>query len=286
MATIQWYPGHMAKAKRQVQERLKQVDVIFEIVDARVPESSRNPVLGDLVQTKPTVMILNKADLADPKQTQAWIQYYQQQGNAALALDAQHHQRLPQIAKLAQEILADKIAKQKARGIRQPIVKAMCIGIPNVGKSTILNRLINKNVAVTGNKPGVTKNQQWLKTKNNLEILDTPGILWPKFDDQKIGLKLALTGAIADNIFHDDEVALFAMDFFQKFYPSQFMKRWQLTAADFEQGLPDLMLQLTAKVGFKTDFDRFSQKLIQDYRQGFYGKMTFDRCPEPTVDHE
>lgn len=171
---IQWFPGHMAKARKQVQEKIKQVDLILEVVDARTPESSRNPMLDEIIGEKPRMVILNKQDLADPTLTREWVQYYQDQGFAAIAIDAQHAKRLQQIPQLATKLMAEKIARKKSRGIRNPMIKAMCIGIPNVGKSTVLNRLVHRNIAVTGNKPGVTKNQQWLKASDNFQLLDTP----------------------------------------------------------------------------------------------------------------
>ena len=186
MPIIQWYPGHMAKAKKQVQTNLRLVDIIFEIVDARVPLASRNPVLDQIIQQKPRLVILNKADLADPAANQAWVHYVKQQQLPAIAIDSQHHQRLKVIEQQAQQILAPKIARQQAKGVKNSTIRAMCIGIPNVGKSTILNRLVRKNVAQTGNHPGVTKKPQWLKAGKQLELLDTPGILWPKFEDQQV----------------------------------------------------------------------------------------------------
>ena len=203
---IQWFPGHMAKAKREVSEKLKFVDIVFELVDARLPLSSRNPLLNQILQQKPRIMLLNKADLADPKQTKQWIEYFKAQGILALAINAQENQGVKQILPLAKEALAEKIARDKARGLKPRAIRAMIIGIPNVGKSTLLNRLVGKKIAQTGNKPGVTKGQQWLKLGNELELLDTPGILWPKFDDQEIGMKLALTGAIKDQLLHLDDL--------------------------------------------------------------------------------
>ncbi|MBU3851943.1 MAG: ribosome biogenesis GTPase YlqF [Candidatus Paralactobacillus gallistercoris] len=284
MVNIQWYPGHMAKAKRQVQEKLKQVDAVFEIVDARVPLSSRNPMLDEVTKQKPRLIILNKADLAEPNKTKQWIKYYQQQGYAAVAIDAQHHANLPQIAKQARILLADKIAKQQAKGIKQPTVKAMCIGIPNVGKSTVLNRLMHKNIAITGNKPGVTKNQQWLKTKDGLALLDTPGILWPKFEDPEVGLKLSLTGAISDAVYHEDDVALFLLTFAHQFYPTALNKFYHLTDEDFNQSMGDLLLQMTKHAGMKDDYDRFARKMILDYRKGLLGKITLDLVPQQVDD--
>ncbi|KRN29455.1 ribosome biogenesis GTP-binding protein YlqF [Lactobacillus selangorensis] len=270
----------MAKAQRQVQEKLKQVDIVFEIVDARVPESSRNPVLDQIIQQKPRLLILNKADLADPHKTAAWISTYEKAGQPAIKLDAQHKQRLPQIEKAARSILADKIERQKQRGIRNPLIKAMCIGIPNVGKSTVLNRLLSKNIAKTGNKPGVTKNQQWLKASDHLALLDTPGILWPKFDDPEVGTKLALTGAIAENIYHPDDVAVFALDFFRAQYTAAITKAYQLTAQDLTLPAPELLLALTKKWGLKDDYDRGSDRLIQEIRKGRLGRYTLDLPPK------
>lgn len=285
MPNIQWYPGHMAKAKRQVQEKLKQVDAVFEIVDARVPLSSRNPMLDEVTKQKPRLIVLNKSDLADPNKTKQWMNYYRHQGYETVAIDAQHHANLPQIAKQARILLADKIAKQQARGIKQLTIKAMCIGIPNVGKSTVLNRLIHKNVAITGNKPGVTKNQQWLKTKDDLALLDTPGILWPKFEDPEVGLKLSLTGAISDAVYHEDDVAIFLLEFAHQFYPAALNKLYHLHDDDFAQSSGDLLLQMTKRAGMKDDYERFSRKMILDFRKGLLGRITLDLIPQE-ADHE
>ena len=195
MAIIQWFPGHMAKALRQVKENLKLVDVVLELVDARLPESSRNPQLRDLLQDKPSIIVLTKMDLADPKETRKWIEYYEKMGQPAVAINSVQGS-LKVIDKKIKEVLAEKLANKKARGILSQRIKVMCIGIPNVGKSTLLNHLVKKNVAQVGNRPGVTKSQQWLKAGKDLQLLDTPGILWPKFEDPIVGKKLALTGAI------------------------------------------------------------------------------------------
>lgn len=277
--TIQWYPGHMAKAQKQIKERLKAVDLILEIVDARVPESSINPMIAELGQNKPTLLIMNKADMADAKRTQQWIETFKKRGITAIALDAQHKSKLPQIEKVAQEILADKLAKKRAKGILNPVIRAMCVGVPNVGKSTILNRLVQKNIAVTGNRPGVTKNQQWLKAGQSLELLDTPGVLWPKFEDPAVGNKLALTGAISDAIYHPDDVVVYALDYFKDFYPQQLVKEYHVTPAELEMPAPDLIMALTKRLGFKEDYDRFCMKFITDARKGKLGRFTLDIVP-------
>ena len=277
--TIQWYPGHMAKAQKQIKERLKAVDLILEIVDARVPESSINPMIQELGQNKPILLIMNKADMADPRRTQQWIETFKKRGITAIALDAQHKAKLPMIEKVAQEILAEKLAKKRAKGIRNPVIRAMCVGVPNVGKSTILNRLVQKNIAVTGNRPGVTKNQQWLKAGQTLELLDTQGVLSPKFEDPTIGSKLALTGAISDAIYHPDDVVIFALEHFKEYYPSQLQKVYKVTDAELEEPAAELIMILTKRLGFKEDYARFCVKFINDARQGKLGRFTLDVVP-------
>lgn len=276
MAQIQWFPGHMQKARREVAEHIKQVDIVLEVVDARVPESSRNPMLLEMLQQKPRISILNKADLADPKRTSLWLSEYENGNQSALAIDAQHARQLQQIPRLAEKMLAEKLDRKRAKGIRNPHVRAMCIGIPNVGKSTILNRLAHKNIAVTGNRPGVTKNQQWLKTSGNLELLDTPGILWPKFDDQIIGKRLALTGAIADSVFTDDEVALWGIEYFQANYPERLVKLYHLTDEELTMAPSDLMIRLTEKFTYGTEYDRAAARFINDVRKGELGRYTLE----------
>lgn len=269
----------MAKAQKQIKERLKAVDLILEIVDARVPEASINPMIQELGQNKPILLIMNKADMADPRRTQQWIETFKKRGITAIALDAQHKAKLPMIEKVAQEILAEKLAKKRAKGIRNPVIRAMCVGVPNVGKSTILNRLVQKNIAVTGNRPGVTKNQQWLKAGQTLELLDTPGVLWPKFEDPTVGSKLALTGAISDAIYHPDDVVIFALDYFKAYYPSQLQKVYKVTDAELEEPAAELIMTLTKRLGFKEDYDRFCVKFINDARQGKLGRFTLDVVP-------
>ncbi|MCI1283190.1 MAG: ribosome biogenesis GTPase YlqF [Lacticaseibacillus songhuajiangensis] len=276
MAQIQWFPGHMQKARREVAEKIKQVDIVLEVVDARLPESSRNPMLLEMLQQKPRISILNKADLADPKRTQLWLDAYRGDDRSAIAIDAQHARQLKQIPQLAEKILADKLARKRAKGIRNPHVRAMCIGIPNVGKSTILNRLVKKNIAVTGNRPGVTKNQQWLKADGNLELLDTPGILWPKFDDQIIGKRLALTGAIADSVFTDDDVALWGVDYFKANYPGELQRLYKLSDAQMQLNAADTMKLLTDKFGYGGEYDRAAKRFITDVRKGELGRYTLE----------
>ena len=211
--TIQWYPGHMAKAIRQLRENLKVIDIVFELVDARIPESSRNPELRATVAQKPTLLILEKSDLADPKVTGEWVRYYREHNQPVIAIDVNDRKLVGNLVKAAREVLKTQQERLEAKGIQKPVIRAVMAGIPNVGKSTLLNRLVNKKVAITGDRPGVTKKQQWLKANEELQLLDTPGVLWPKFEDPMVGKKLALTGAIKDSLFAKDDVALYAIKF-------------------------------------------------------------------------
>lgn len=280
MATIQWYPGHMAKARRQVTEALTKVDIIYEIVDARVPESSRNPLLDEIGQGKKRLLVLNKTDLANPAATQGFIEYYQAQGLPAVAIDAQHTKGIQRIIAETHTVLADYIDRQKTKGVRNVLLRAMCVGVPNVGKSTILNRLAGRNIAQTGNTPGVTRAQQWIKTGEDISLLDTPGILWPKFEDPLVGKKLALTGGIKDTLFHADDVALFALETLVAQVPDEVKHLYRVTDADLQQDLPDLLMTMTARLGFKDDYDRASWVIINDVRKGKLGRFTWDAVPQ------
>lgn len=211
--TIQWFPGHMAKARREVTEQLKMVDVVFELVDARIPLSSRNPMIDDIVKQKPRVVILNKKDMSKQSETDKWTQYFKNQGFFPVQIDSKHGKHLGELMKAAQAATKEKFDREKRKGLRPRAIRAMIVGIPNVGKSTLINKLAKKSIAKTGNTPGVTKKQQWIKVGKELELLDTPGILWPKFEDQTIGKKLSLTGAIKDSIVHLDEVAIYGLNF-------------------------------------------------------------------------
>lgn len=275
MTVIQWFPGHMAKALRLVKEKLNLVDIVLELVDARLPESSRNPQLEELLAAKPHIMVLTKKDMADPNVTARWLQYYESKGIPAVAVDSQHGQ-LNAIEKKINVVLKDKIALRASKGILQQRVKVMCIGIPNVGKSTLLNHLLSKNVAITGNRPGVTKAQQWLKAGKSMSLLDTPGILWPKFEDQEIGKRLALTGAIKDSLYAKDDIALYGLEHFKQTNPKALQEKYKLTDEQMQLSNVDLLLDLTKKMGLKEDYDRASERIIFDIRQGKLGRYTLE----------
>ena len=277
---IQWFPGHMAKAKREAKEKLNLVDIVLELVDARIPESSRNPLMDEIIGNKPRIMVLNKADLADPSRTQAWLAYYRQLGMEAVAIDAQHAKGLKSLEKAAKNLMAPYFEKQQAKGVKPRPIRLMILGIPNVGKSTLINRFIGKNQAITGNKPGVTKAQRWLKVGRDFELLDTPGILWPKFDDPAVGQKLAVTGAIKDQLLHMDDLALYLLQELKEHAPEALQKRYRLSATQLtELPIVELLLLITKNMGLKDDYDQASQRLIVDYRQHQLGSLTLDLPP-------
>lgn len=276
----QWFPGHMAKAKREVAEKLKYVDIVFELADARLPFSSRNPMLDQIIQQKPRLLLLNKSDLADPKQTQLWRNYFIAQGSPAAAINAQDNQGTKKILPEAKTALKEKFARDKARGLKPRAIRAMVIGIPNVGKSTLMNRLAGKKIAATGNKPGVTKGQQWLKMGQELELLDTPGILWPKFEDPEAGKKLALTGAIKDQLIQLDDSAIYGLEFFSRFYPERLQERYKLTEEETFLPPVDLLLLITKKRGYRDDYERGSEMFVHELRSGKLGGYTLDRFEE------
>ena len=274
MATIQWFPGHMSKARRQVQENLKHVDFVTILVDARLPLSSQNPMLTKIVGDKPKLLILNKADLADSNRTKEWRTYFKSQGIKILAINSKEQSTVKLVTDAAKSLMADKIQRLRERGIQKETLRTMIIGIPNAGKSTLMNRLAGKKIAVVGNKPGVTKGQQWLKSNKDLEILDTPGILWPKFEDELVGLKLALTGAIKDQLLPMDEVTIFGLNYFKTYYPERLEERFK--GIELEEEAPEIIMEMTRKLGFREDYDRFYNLFVKEVRDGKLGRYTLD----------
>lgn len=274
MATIQWFPGHMSKARRQVQENIKHVDFVTILVDARLPLSSQNPMLTKIVGDKPKLLILNKSDLADNNRTKEWRTYFEKQGIKTLAINSKEQSTVKLVTDAAKSIMSEKIQRLRERGIQKETLRTMIIGIPNAGKSTLMNRLAGKKIAVVGNKPGVTKGQQWLKSNKDLEILDTPGILWPKFEDELVGLKLALTGAIKDQLLPMDEVTIFGLNYFKTYYPERLEERFK--GIDLEEEAPEIIMEMTQKLGFREDYDRFYSLFVKDVRDGKLGRYTLD----------
>jgi ribosome biogenesis GTPase A len=285
---IQWFPGHMAKARREAIEKLKLVDLVIELLDARLPESSRNPLIDQIIGNKPRLIVLNKADLADKDKTEEWLEYYNQdeKEQRAIAISTLNPKDMQTLKKEVNTIMAPKMKKLTDKGVKPRAIRLMILGIPNVGKSTLINKLLTKNRAVTGNRPGVTKGQQWLKIDNDFELLDTPGILWPKFEDQVIGKKLALTGAIKDTLFHKDEVALFALAYFLKYYPGKLQEYYKIDEKTFAENTPEFLMGLTTKFGFGEDYGRASEKIMFDIRNGKLGPYTLDSVEKSEDDAE
>ena len=277
---IQWYPGHMAKAKREVTEQLKKVDVVFELVDARIPYSSRNPMIDDVIKQKPRVVILNKKDMSNLNEMQKWEHFFTDKGFYPVAVDAKHGKNLKGVENAAIEASKEKFEKEKAKGLKPRAIRAMIVGIPNVGKSTLINKLAKKNIAQTGNKPGVTKQQQWIKVGKALQLLDTPGILWPKFEDETVGKKLSLTGAIKDSIVHLDEVAIYGLHFLIKHDIEGLKNHYNIdveTDAEILEWFDAIGRRRgLLQKGNEVDYEAVIELIINDVRNAKIGTYCFD----------
>ena len=281
---IQWYPGHMAKAKRQVSEQLKKVDVVFELVDARIPYSSRNPMIDDVIKQKPRVVILNKKDMTNLKELEKWEIYFKNEGFYPLAVEAKHGKNLKNVEVEAIKATQEKFDREKAKGLKPRAIRAMIVGIPNVGKSTLINKLAKRSIAETGNKPGVTKQQQWIKVGKSLQLLDTPGILWPKFEDEEVGKKLSLTGAIKDSIVHLDEVAIYGLNFMIKHDVSALKRHYNIDTHEDAEIL-DWFDAIGRRRGLlqkgnEVDYESVIELIINDMRNAKIGTYCFDILKE------
>lgn len=278
----QWYPGHMTKAKRMMQENIKLIDLIIELVDARIPMSSRNSDIDELGKGKSRIILLNKSDLADARLNQEWESFFKEKGYFVQQLNAKSGAGIKNIQALVQESCKEKIERDRKRGIINRPVRAMVVGIPNVGKSTFINSFAGKACAKTGNKPGVTKGKQWIRLNRNLELLDTPGILWPKFEDQKIGEHLALIGSINDEILHVDELAVALIRNLKNSYLDLLEKRYNIT---MDEDAYDTLKKIAIarrclQKGELPDVDRASSMLLEDFRSGKLGRITLERPEE------
>lgn len=274
---IQWYPGHMTKAKRAMKEDIKLIDLIIELVDARVPISSRNPDIDELGAGKARMVLLNKSDLADERYNNAWAAYFEAQGCHVVKVNSRSGAGLKQIGGVVQEACKEKIERDRRRGILNRPVRAMVVGIPNVGKSTFINSFAGKACAKTGNKPGVTKGNQWIRLNKNLELLDTPGILWPRFEDQQVGIRLALIGSINDDILNKDELALELIRFLKKEYPQVLSERYEINTEDELETLKQVARArgCLAKGG-ELDLTKASNLFIDEFRSGKLGRLTLE----------
>lgn len=289
MMTIQWFPGHMAKARRQIEEKLKLIDLVIELLDARIPMSSRNPMIDAILRGKPRLVVLNKADLADPDVTERWVRHFAADGLEALPLDAASGNRVRDLIGKSKQIMAKWLEKQVAKGMRPRALRALIVGIPNVGKSTLINRLAGKKIAATGDRPGVTKGQQWIKIGTEMELLDTPGILWPKFEDEQVGMKLAATGAVREEIFPTDEVAFYAVKYMLKHYAGALRARFELPDIPGDPGDRDHVLAVMEAIGRKrgclvsggnVDLEKASGVILREMRGGKIARVSLERPEE------
>ncbi len=283
----QWYPGHMTKAKRMMQENIKLIDLIIELVDARIPLSSRNPDIDELGKGKARIVLLNKSDLADPVCNKQWMRYFEEQGAHVLEINSKSGAGIKAIHNLVQEACAEKIARDRKRGIVNRPVRAMVVGIPNVGKSTFINSFAGKACTKTGNKPGVTKGKQWIRLNGKLELLDTPGILWPKFEDQLVGMRLAFIGSINDEVIIMEELACDMLHVLRKLYPDAITERYGI---EWRESEPEMLSEI-ARVrgcmlkGETLDIRKAADILTDDFRSGRLGRITLER-PGKEENHE
>ena len=276
---FQWYPGHMTKAKRQMQEDIKLIDLVIEVIDARCPISSRNPDINGLANGKLRLVLLNKSDLADKSANQKWIAYFKSQGFYCVELDSRDRKNMKGVQATLDEVCAAKFERDRKRGIKNRPVRAMVVGIPNVGKSTFINSFAGRAVAKTGNKPGVTKGKQWIKLNKLVELLDTPGILWPKFEDNTVGLHLAFIGSINDAIVETRELALELADFLKENYPGVMKARYDVNEDALNH---EIITDIAAKRNFvkkgsELDYDKASAVLIDEFRNGNLGNISLER---------
>jgi len=276
---INWYPGHMKKTKESIQNNLKLVDVIFELIDARIPYSSRNPMIDMIVGDKARVIILNKSDLADSKVNIIWQDFFNKSSIPSVLIDALKGKGIDKLISLSNEVTSEKRLAYAKKGVKNLPIRAMIIGIPNVGKSTLINTLTERRGAKTGNKPGITKSNQWIKTKGNLELLDTPGILWPKFEDQQVGLNLAFTGAIKDEILDVETLALRFIEDMIKIYPELLIDRYKVNLEDKTAlEILDSIGRIRGCIvkGGEIDYTKAGNIILDDFRKGNMGRITLE----------
>lgn len=275
---FQWYPGHMTKAKRMMQEDIKLIDLVIELVDARIPMSSRNPDIDELGKNKARLILLNKSDLAEDKQNDAWAACFKEKGYSVVKVNSKKGGGIKSIQGVIQEACKEKIERDRKRGILNRPVRAMVVGIPNVGKSTFINALAGKACAKTGNKPGVTKGKQWIRLNKNVELLDTPGILWPKFEDQTVGLRLAFIGSIKDEILNTEELAAEMIQFMKKYYRGVLAEKYAIIESDDPyQCLADIAKSRHCLLrGNELDMAKAAILLVDDFRSGRLGRITLE----------
>lgn len=274
----QWYPGHMTKARRMMEENIKLIDLVIEVVDARIPLSSKNPDIDNLAKNKARIIILNKSDLADDDKNKLWIDYFSQKGFFVLKLNSRSGAGIKQMNNAVAQACREKIERDKKKGIMNRPVRAMVVGIPNVGKSTFINSYAGKACTKTGNKPGVTKGKQWIRLNKNVELLDTPGILWPKFDNQEVGKKLAMIGSMNDEILNVEELSFEVISYIINHYKGNISERYNVSEDD---EVIDILNNIASrrgclKKGAETDYEKLAGIILDDFRSGRLGKLTLE----------
>lgn len=290
---INWYPGHMLKTKKQIMEDLKLIDIVIEILDARIPISSKNPDIQKIIQNKKRIVILNKSDLAEEKETTKWVEYYKRNGVKAIIADSNLGKGIKETLKQIENIMEEDMQKAAEKGRIKKNIRVMILGIPNVGKSSFINRLCNKKLAIVGNRPGVTRQKQWVRISNNIELLDTPGVLWPKFEDEKVALNLSYTGSIKDEILETVEVAFSLLTYLYNNYKSNLMERYKITDNDIEdikaedenEEVYNLMKLIGKRRGAvisggELDDEKTANILLNDFRSGKLGRITLEKVYE------
>ena len=282
MQNIQWFPGHMTKTKRQIQASLKLVDAVAEIIDARIPVSSRNPDLAKLIQNKPKIILLNKCDMANQTATKMWIDHFAKEGITAIAVDCKSGKGLNQFAPAVNKVMSEKISRLKAKGMVNPMMRVMIVGIPNVGKSSFINKIAKQNRAKVEDRPGVTRGNQWFTIAKNLEMLDTPGVLWPKFDDKIVGERLAFTGAVKDQVIDIELLAVRLLDFLKQLKPKDFITRFKFEDTDIENMDSYELLKTIGKKrgmlisGGEINTERAAIMLLDEFRSAKLGRITVE----------
>lgn len=289
LTNINWYPGHMAKTKRQIIDDMKLVDVVIELLDARIPKSSQNPDIQGMVKNKKRIVILNKSDLADEKETKKWIEYFKKKNILAIEVDSNQGKGIKQVSQSIEKIMEDELKIQNSKGRIRKTIRVMIVGIPNVGKSSFINRISKKTTMTVGNKPGVTRQKQWIRIGNQIELLDTPGVLWPKFESEEVGLNLAYTGSIKEEILEKTEIAYNLLKFLDKNYPNDLYTKYKISEQELDEIKedPQYVLELMYLIGKKRgalisggniDEEKVSKIILDDFKNGRIGKITLEKA--------
>lgn len=281
--TIQWFPGHMTKARREIEKQLKVVDLIVELVDARAPVSSQNPMLQEIIAYKPKLMVLMKDDLADPNETEKWIRWFENNDIKSVSVDVNSRTDIQNVIKKAKQIGQERMKKLQAKGVNPRAIRGMIIGIPNVGKSSLINRLVGKKTAKIGDRPGITKHQQWIKVSHDFELLDTPGVLWPKFEDQNVGIRLAAIGTIKDSLLSLQDITAYVITYMKTHYPIQLENRYNIT--ENMDDMWDVFIHIgkqrgALESGGHVNFDKVADIVLRDLRTGKLGPVTLEKSNE------